>query len=52
MEFINDTNEPIYKTEADSHIENRPVRLPRGQGGTRGINEELGVSGGKLLCVK
>ena len=33
-------------------IENRLVRLPKGQGGKGGINEELGVSRGKGLCIK
>ena len=33
-------------------IENRLVRLPQGQGGKGGINEELGVSRGKGLCIK
>ena len=33
-------------------IENRLVRSPKGQGGKGGINEELGVSRGKGLCIK
>ena len=42
------TNEPTYKTEADSQIENR-LWLPRGRSGGGGIDLEFEISGYKLL---
>ena len=43
-----DTNEPVYKTEADSQTENRLVVVK----GKRGMNWEFGVSKCKLLHLE
>ena len=43
-----DTNEPIYKTETDSDIENRLV-IANGEGGGGGKDWECGISRCKLF---
>ena len=43
-----DTNEPIYKAERDSDIENRLV-VAKGVGGGGGMDFKFGVSRCKLL---
>ena len=45
------TNEPIYRTEADSDMENR-LMIANGERGGCGIDWEFGVSGCKLLHLE
>ena len=44
-----DTNELIYKTEADSQTQKTDLWLSKGKGGKRGINQEFGISRYKPL---
>ena len=46
-----DTNELIYKTEKDSHVENRLVAA-KAKWGWGGVEWEFGISRCKLLHIK
>ena len=46
------TYEPIYETETDSRTRKKDLGLPMGRGGERGMDEEFGVRGCKLLHLE